>query len=195
MAAGKEQFGVVGQRFGRLLATGYNADVSKRLGRDCYDCVCGCNNKIVTLGNSLRSGKTKSCGCLRKQVTSDRGSKLTGTNNPMYVTGKQQGWHTKEQYDFHSAIRKRDNFTCQVCNRPQDNHQQLTVHHKDEDHFNNTDENAVTLCKSCHMRVHRSHHNGERRKMEKAKRDQQDLDIMYAVTEQEQLGSFNDLII
>ena len=31
-----------------------------------YRCICECGNEIEVLGNSLRSGNTKSCGCIRR---------------------------------------------------------------------------------------------------------------------------------
>jgi len=31
-----------------------------------YRCICDCGNEVEVLGNSLRSGNTKSCGCIRR---------------------------------------------------------------------------------------------------------------------------------
>ena len=36
-----------------------------------YLCQCKCGNQIVSRGSNLRTGNTKSCGCLQKKVTSD----------------------------------------------------------------------------------------------------------------------------
>lgn len=54
---------ITGQRFGRLVAV-------ERAGRNrerkaMWKCVCDCGNEIVCSGKALRSGNTKSCGCLR----------------------------------------------------------------------------------------------------------------------------------
>ena len=35
-------------------------------------CSCGKSNTIIVSGISLRTGKTKSCGCLQKEITSNR---------------------------------------------------------------------------------------------------------------------------
>lgn len=55
---------ISGQRFGRLTAVSFEG---RRQGHSCakrWKCQCDCGaTTIVDLGN-LRSGKTKSCGCL-----------------------------------------------------------------------------------------------------------------------------------
>lgn len=38
-------------------------------------CKCDCGNEVVVLGTNLRSGKTKSCGCLSRELTSKRSKK------------------------------------------------------------------------------------------------------------------------
>lgn len=38
-----------------------------------YLCLCACGNETYVLASSLRSGDTKSCGCLRKETTRSRG--------------------------------------------------------------------------------------------------------------------------
>lgn len=53
---------ISGQRFGRLT-------VLERVGSNKYNyatwlCICDCGKKIVVSGKSLRTGNTKSCGCL-----------------------------------------------------------------------------------------------------------------------------------
>ena len=55
-----------GNKYGRLF-------VIKRVennhrGDAQWECECDCGNVIVTKGISLRSGHTKSCGCLQKET-------------------------------------------------------------------------------------------------------------------------------
>lgn len=50
----------VGDVFGRLTVT--NADV-----RTAIECDCACGTKHITQANSLASGNTRSCGCLRSE--------------------------------------------------------------------------------------------------------------------------------
>lgn len=56
------------QRFGYL--TVLERDMSK-IGRNaCWICQCDCGNVISVRGDRLRSGRTKSCGCLQKEIAS-----------------------------------------------------------------------------------------------------------------------------
>lgn len=36
-----------------------------------WRCICECGNEIITRGSNLKSGATKSCGCLQKEVASN----------------------------------------------------------------------------------------------------------------------------
>jgi len=53
---------ITGQRFGRLVVTGCNS--SKR-GGGTWICLCDCGRNKIVDANSLKSGHTQSCGCLR----------------------------------------------------------------------------------------------------------------------------------
>lgn len=66
----------VGQKFGRLTVLGLHhvLPYKRKNGiienRECYLCKCDCGKEIVTLKNSLRTGNTKSCGCLSAEKAS-----------------------------------------------------------------------------------------------------------------------------
>lgn len=68
---GKNTIDLVGRKFGRLTVLERADDYVKPDGkRDLqWLCECECGNKIITLGRSLKSGGTQSCGCLRKEKT------------------------------------------------------------------------------------------------------------------------------
>lgn len=53
------------QRFGRLVAKQRCLEKKTKDAR--WECVCDCGNTIVVYALSLKSGNTKSCGCLRKE--------------------------------------------------------------------------------------------------------------------------------
>jgi len=67
------------QIFGRLT-------VIKQEGFDKYRnalwlCECTCGTEKIIRGDSLRKGNTKSCGCLRDEITSDRVKLIPGLAN------------------------------------------------------------------------------------------------------------------
>ena len=51
------------KRFGKLIALNVSHQVNKLY---FWNCICDCGNKLITSGNRLRYGKTKSCGCIVK---------------------------------------------------------------------------------------------------------------------------------
>lgn len=64
---------LTGRRFGRLTVLG-------KVGAYKYDtytisrwlCRCDCGKTIVVLGNGLKQGRTRSCGCLRVDAQRER---------------------------------------------------------------------------------------------------------------------------
>jgi hypothetical protein len=54
-----------GDRFGRLVVLGYGH--TNRHGNRCYRCVCDCGDSTVIRGDKLKSGHTRSCGCLQRE--------------------------------------------------------------------------------------------------------------------------------
>lgn len=51
----------VGNRHGKLLVI---AEADNLYGRTAFLCKCDCGNELIVNGKSLRSGNTKSCGCV-----------------------------------------------------------------------------------------------------------------------------------
>lgn len=65
---------LTGQRFGRLIVI----QRANHTGSSAYWlCRCDCGNTIVIQGGSLRRGSTKSCGCLKKDVTTIHSGRKT----------------------------------------------------------------------------------------------------------------------
>ena len=63
---------LTGQRFGRLVVLGFG--YSKKRGdnrgyRAFWDCQCDCGNLCTIVADSLKSGKTISCGCYNRENT------------------------------------------------------------------------------------------------------------------------------
>lgn len=59
------------QRFGRLVVIEYHGN-NPANSNAMWLCQCDCGNKTVVDGVRLRSGITKSCGCLRRDLSSKR---------------------------------------------------------------------------------------------------------------------------
>src|SRR5579859_3391995 len=68
---------LIGQRFSRLLVV--SKDESKH-GRTHWLCVCDCTKQCSASGKSLRSGKKKSCGCLRREMGQARAAIMSENN-------------------------------------------------------------------------------------------------------------------
>ena len=59
---------IVGERFGKLTVVRYLRTDVKPYGRTViWECKCDCGNIVEVSTNALRSGNTKSCGCLTSE--------------------------------------------------------------------------------------------------------------------------------
>lgn len=71
--SGSTKINIIGQRFGRLMVVEESPERTK-CGEVKYLCQCDCGNTKVVAGTALRYGKTRSCGCLLSESTSERAS-------------------------------------------------------------------------------------------------------------------------
>lgn len=82
MRAREDQRSLIGKTFGRLTVISIAPDYvipSTGYPVQMYNCRCKCKNKTVTARRSLESGKSKSCGCLKRELASERAlDDLTG---------------------------------------------------------------------------------------------------------------------
>lgn len=93
---------LVGQVFGKLTVIEYGG--KNKHNHTMWKCVCECGNTSVTEANSLRSGNTKSCGCLTSELAKQlpahrhgRGMvpivcgiyKITNPNGEVYIGGSR----------------------------------------------------------------------------------------------------------
>lgn len=73
---------ISGKKFTRLL-------VNRRLGSDSrkeslWECICDCGETVVVRSSHLRKGKTKSCGCFRRDCIKLTKTKHGCTNSRLY---------------------------------------------------------------------------------------------------------------
>lgn len=59
-----------GQKYGRLQPF---RNVGNRNGAALWECICDCGKAVVVFGNALRTGNTKSCGCLKRELNKTKG--------------------------------------------------------------------------------------------------------------------------
>ena len=67
----------IGKRFGRLTVTEYKY---KKKGMHYWKCKCDCGNEAIVGQSLLLEGKTKSCGCLQKEVVHNNLKLVDGTS-------------------------------------------------------------------------------------------------------------------
>lgn len=76
---------LVGLRFGRLFVESLVEDEASSSVPTRYKCLCDCGNRVVVRGYNLKSGGTKSCGCLQKEVAANRFIVHGDTGSRLYV--------------------------------------------------------------------------------------------------------------
>lgn len=73
---------ISGQRFGRLFVLGFSHTTIKR--QAAWSCRCDCGRTVTVIGNRLKCGKTKSCGCLRTDLGGSHSRTHGMSNSPEY---------------------------------------------------------------------------------------------------------------
>lgn len=88
----------VGEVYGRLSVRSWSGD------RHRWDCACECGGTAYVLGKSLNSGETRSCGCLRVDVSRERATKHGGASHPLHnVWGSMKNrCHNPFSADYHN---------------------------------------------------------------------------------------------
>lgn len=72
---------MIGKQFGRLKVLSFSGCKKQN---KYWECVCECGKIIFVSTNHLNSGHTRSCGCLRKEVTGKSFSKHQLSESPTY---------------------------------------------------------------------------------------------------------------
>ena len=84
---------MTGQRFGRLVVTRRDGSYGKKAK---WRAMCDCGKEVSVVGYQLRSGKTKSCGCLHREKAAIRAStfRLThGHARKGIISPTWRSWH------------------------------------------------------------------------------------------------------
>lgn len=90
-------FDLTGQRFGRLVVLGFGYSEKRKDGhgsRVFWDCECDCGKLCTVLSDSLKGGKTKSCGCFNREnahLIKHGGAHRGHQDRLYYVWGSMRG--------------------------------------------------------------------------------------------------------
>ena len=91
----------VGKKFGRLTVIG---TLEKR-----FICLCDCRTICDKQASNVRSGKTRSCGCLNREVTRERNFKHGGKQRAE-VSGEYNNWVAMRQRCSNPNIKHYSNY-------------------------------------------------------------------------------------
>lgn len=98
-AANKRNIDLVGHRFGRLVVLSRSTTSAK------WVCRCDCGNLVEVTTTHLKTGHTKSCGCLQKDIASE----VRGIN----LNGQRFGFLTVEGLDIEKSTSEKKYWVCQ----------------------------------------------------------------------------------
>lgn len=93
----KRKEDLTGKVFGRLTVIKYS---ESRKGSRYWECLCDCGNIVYVPTKSLKSGNTKSCGCLHSETTIKNNINLKSKINQEEIIGKR--------FDFLEVIARVD---------------------------------------------------------------------------------------
>ena len=96
------KYDLIGKRFGRLLVISRHPNTSRGVRWICQ-CDCGAYSQPIRT-DLLMSGKTRSCGCIKKELVSERSIKHGKTDTRLYAV-----WRTmKSRCNNHNTKKYRD---------------------------------------------------------------------------------------
>lgn len=145
----------IGSKFGRLtvISPGQTAGYSL--------CKCKCGKSVSVWNANLRSGNTKSCGCIQKEIAGKHLKNLDkfGSNHPNWkggITDKRHIIESRKDYkDFRQSVFQRDNNACVKCLSPNNIETHHVLNFSSNPDLIMDSSNVVTLCHSCHQQFHK----------------------------------------
>jgi len=163
---------LLGQKFGRLTVIGKAEPIGKR-NRMAWLCLCDCGTEKIIKSDGLKSGDTKSCGCLNNEKRSQRAVKMYSVRikyHPSEATARSI-WRK----NYNDGLSFEDFFRisqllCHYCGSKPNNVQNIHLSYKNSsafakengafiynglDRIDNTKlhtlENVVPCCKWCNF--------------------------------------------
>lgn len=111
---------MTGKRFGRLVGISFNEDVSKQRGYRMWNFQCDCGKLHIARANGVNEGKTKSCGCLNRELSLARATKAPGVAalNSILYTYKYNAKRRGLSFDLSTEqFRHLISQNCHYCNQ------------------------------------------------------------------------------
>lgn len=102
-----------GKKFGRL--TVIKRVANNKWGETRWLCKCECGKEKVTVGYSLQGGFTKSCGCLRREVTRNRRRLSSGLSNMRAMIGSYKASAKERKLEYNLTEEQFAELTQQDC--------------------------------------------------------------------------------
>lgn len=151
---------IIGKVFHNLTVVSYDSDSKK------WVCSCDCGGSAKVRTAALNNGNTKSCGCLQRLRASSSATRQHKAKRVSLGFDEDQFMSSdSERIRFMPVSREilaRDSYTCAWCSKIGGS---LNVHHIElwsvnhDRRFDKT--NLVTLCKPCHLNVHKNNFHAE----------------------------------
>ncbi len=148
---------ILGKKFGRLLV--YEQAKNNRDGRACWWCKCECGNRLKVAGKELRTGHTKSCGCLQKEKAGFERRKPRMASRQLFskTIGRAKRDSRYFTISFEEFIRL-SQLPCAYCGRElfsTNRHKTDTFRYNGLDRVDSskgyTPDNVVSCCKLCNV--------------------------------------------
>ena len=95
-------------RYGRLVVVEHRGKDNR--GKHLWLCKCDCGNEKVVVADNLSSGKSKSCGCLKKEFLSKKGNQFGLYEDRQEAMLKVQYSHLKRRHTQNNMVGEILNF-------------------------------------------------------------------------------------
>jgi len=168
-----------GLKYGRLTVIKHSGKDKRN--KHLWLCKCKCGNEKIVVSDNLSSGKSNSCGCLKKEFLANSGFQFRGTEDREYAVLKVQYSHLKRRHknlnkdgvviDF-NTFKKLSKDKCKYCGieyskvledrlsersdgkKLSDNIIKINGIDRVDSDLGYTKENSVTCCKYCNFAKH-----------------------------------------